>query len=806
MTHTTRSIRKLTLFGVLAAVSMSCHDGTGPKPGGGQPALATHLDSLFALGDTSSLTASGASVDVVWVSRNRSVALVTQTGRVSAIAPGATYVLAMASNGLTDSALVVVQQRVASIAISPGAISRSMLRKQQFLATALDGRGTPVPSIQINWSVGGSGAAIDNTGLATATAVGTSTISATAGSVTGTATLTVTPLPSIHFTRDTFDLGVGQYADGNAVRVVADSIGSDESFRPTLSIDNTAIANVSGGVVVPEYPGIDYAQALQLTGLATGVAHLTVSALPYSQGTSVIRVSTPRLVLTGRSTMSPNAGFDYLGYVAVAADSLGNKHNMLQPLAIRLRTTAPGVLAPADTIISMPATPAYAGLPLRRGTPGQSWVIVSAPGYQPDSLLVSVTGAKVRFTDYNFVDLNESAVGAGEVHNDNLLLYVGTGIPTDLTVTFTQRHPDVLRFPASMLLSAYDRFGYVAPRPTGLKPGTDTIVATAPGYLPDTLILDVTTGTYLISNVPAELTIGNPFAISGYVADSLGTIHVPASSQAKVLVSSSNPAVLRPASDTMTIGDGTGGSGFFQINVVGTGTATLTLRDPLGLMAPKTSVPITIPPAKLVLTTYMPTNGTPATQSLGMHQGVAASVRLSTGGYVLPDGVQLRSSDPTIAQPSVTSVMPFGTTNQFAIVGGDRDGSAWIVASAPGIGSDSLPVDVGKPTVVVITQMSGTVGQANGGLVLELRDQAGQPRATNEDVTFRIVSSNSDVAIADALTVTVRKGRFQSDLSTVRFVGAGTAVLRAIDDRTAPFAYETGASDLIVVSAPPSSP
>jgi hypothetical protein len=68
------------------------------------------------------------------------------------------------------------------------------------------------------------------------------------------------------------------------------------------------------------------------------------------------------------------------------------------------------------------------------------------------------------------------------------------------------------------------------------------------------------------------------------------------------------------------------------------------------------------------------------------------------------------------------------------------------------------------------------------------------------------VSSNSDVAIADALTVTVRKGRFQSDLSTVRFVGAGTAVLRAIDDRTAPFAYETGASDLIVVSAPPSSP
>ena len=46
------------------------------------------------------------------------------------------------------------------------------------------------------------------------------------------------------------------------------------------------------------------------------------------------------------------------------------------------------------------------------------------------------------------------------------------------------------------------------------------------------------------------------------------------------------------------------------------------------------------------------------------------------------------------------------------------------------------------------------------------------------------------------MTVTVRKGHYQSNLSTVRYVGAGSAVLQAIDDRTASFAYETGATDV----------
>ena len=106
----------------------------------------------------------------------------------------------------------------------------------------------------------------------------------------------------------------------------------------------------------------------------------------------------------------------------------------------------------------------------------------------------------------------------------------------------------------------------------------------------------------------------------------------------------------------------------------------------------------------------------------------------------------------------------------------------------------------------MITQTSGTVGLGTGDMRLELRDQAGQPRATNEDITFRIVSSSSGVVTADSMTVTVRKGHYQSNLSTVRYVGPGSAVLQAIDDRTASFAYETGASDLITVSSPPSSP
>jgi hypothetical protein len=70
-------------------------------------------------------------------------------------------------------------------------------------------------------------------------------------------------------------------------------------------------------------------------------------------------------------------------------------------------------------------------------------------------------------------------------------------------------------------------------------------------------------------------------------------------------------------------------------------------------------------------------------------------------------------------------------------------------------------------------------------------------------VTFRIVSSDPHIITADS-TITVTSGQYQSGGATVHFVGPRTAVLRIVDDRNVPYAYEPGATAIIQVSPPPS--
>jgi hypothetical protein len=187
-----------------------------------------------------------------------------------------------------------------------------------------------------------------------------------------------------------------------------------------------------------------------------------------------------------------------------------------------------------------------------------------------------------------------------------------------------------------------------------------------------------------------------------------------------------------------------------------------------------------------------------------MHQLIDAAVQIAPGGSI-PDSIQLRSTDPTVVQPTVSAVPSDPNGTDFLVRGGERAGTAWIVASAPGLISDSLPVYVGRPVVSVLSQPTlGTAGES-GLLSVYVLDQTGMGHPTSETVTFHIVSSNPSVITADS-TITVPSGEYQSGLVTVHFVGPGTAVLRIVDDRNVPYAYEPGATAIIQVSPPPPSP
>ena len=789
---------------VVIMLAASCHDSTGPTGSGAGPLLNRHADTIFALGDTVHLNVDGAAPDLIWQSRDPQVALVSQTGRVSGRSLGDAWVVVFRLGGSADSTRVSVRQRVAMVSVTPVAISRPLRRTQQFQAKGYDARGVEVPNVKVTWSASGNAATIDpSTGIVTANAVGTTTISAQANDVSGTATLTVSPLPSLRFSTDTIDLGVGQTTAGQypAPQVVADSIALDETFTATLSVANPAIASPAATTVpMPQNYSYHTSVPLQIVGLAAGITQLRVSGGNYEDGAAIVRVSTPRLILQGPTAWPANAGATVL-YSVLPADSLGNWHYPQQPLPVRVRATTPGVILPADTTFTIGASQNSWQFAATRGAAsGQTWLVASAPGYRSDSILVRVTGPALRFVRYDYSNIDRVGVGVDQFTDGNNFIYAGCCQPTDLAITITQRHPEVLRIPHSTLVPALDYYARGQFSIAGVSPGTDTVIASAAGFLPDTLIVVVTTATYSLASYRTTGMVGQAFGITAFVSDSLGDVGFPVSTSTSVAVTSSDPAILRPAAETFEIGTSTGGGGV-RIDVVGPGTATLTLRDPLGRYRPLTTSPITVAPTSLVITPGgLPTGS----RSLGMHQLLDATVDIRTGGALL-DSVQLWSSDPTVARPSPSAVALDYRGAAFSIVGGDRAGTAWITASAPGVASDSIQVSVAKPTMSVAGPFGvGVVGRSSlpfGGITLVLVDQNGNARATSETLTFRLESSDPQVLVTDSL-ITVQAGRSSSDVANITFLGVGTAIVRVTDPRPVPYAYDPGASPTIQVVAP----
>ena len=228
--------------------------------GRGTTTVAPHSDSLFFIQEMSQLLAHTSDSSGVftgsyaWISRNPAVASVNQVGFVTARGVGDVFILAIEDDGSRDSAHVVVQQRVASVAVAPGTSARPVARTQLFTATVSDSGGTIVPGQKVVWSSSQGGVAgIDSTGLASAAAVGTDTIRAQVGTVTGLAVLQVSPLSSLHFDPDTLVLGVGQYVTSLQLpvpRLVADSAGLDQVFAAHLTAGDTTIAMPPDSLIV----------------------------------------------------------------------------------------------------------------------------------------------------------------------------------------------------------------------------------------------------------------------------------------------------------------------------------------------------------------------------------------------------------------------------------------------------------------------------------------------------------------------------------------------------------------------------
>jgi uncharacterized protein YjdB len=255
---------------------------------------------------------------VTWSSLDGSIAVVSQTGLVTAVATGAVVIRATVEGKTGDASLTVGVASAASVTVNLAATS--VLPGQTTQATAIprDAAGNVLTGKSVSWStLNPSIATVSIAGVVTSVTAGTATIRATVESQTGEKALTVNaapaapaPVAAVTASLGTYALTVGQTTQATAVTLDAGGVPLTDR-TVTWSSLNPAIATVStSGLVTAVAAGSVAIRATSETKTGDTQA-LTVSAAvappppaPVLPGDAEL----PRVFLSTSVASTPSAG------------------------------------------------------------------------------------------------------------------------------------------------------------------------------------------------------------------------------------------------------------------------------------------------------------------------------------------------------------------------------------------------------------------------------------------------------------------------------------------------------------------
>ena len=234
------------------------------------------------------LDAAGASLSrrIFWSSSDPTVVSVSQSGVVTALAPGQGQV-AVSSGGRSATVPVFVTERaVALVRLSPSTSTIKVGRTTTLAPELRDATGGLLVDRSITWSSASVGiATVSAAGMVTGVAAGTATITATAGGTSGTALVVVEPMPvaTVVVAPATVSLVVGGARTLSAA--MRDSAGVLLTGRAVSWASSApAVANVSSaGAVLAIAPG-----AATITATSEGrsaTSRITVTAVPVASVT-----------------------------------------------------------------------------------------------------------------------------------------------------------------------------------------------------------------------------------------------------------------------------------------------------------------------------------------------------------------------------------------------------------------------------------------------------------------------------------------------------------------------------------------
>ncbi|HWH03322.1 MAG TPA: Ig-like domain-containing protein [Gemmatimonadales bacterium] len=234
---------------------------------------------------------------ITWTTRSPSIATVSGSGTVTAVAVGVDSVLAT-SEGVTGASIItVVNVPVASVVMSLALDTIQQGGTVQLTATPEDASNNPL-NRPVTWSSGNTGVATVNSGgLVTGTGVGSTTITASSGGQSGVMTIVViqVPVASVTVTPPTPSVQIGKTVQLTAT--TRDAKGNTLTGRVVTWGSNSGNATVSG------------------TGLVTGVTAGGATITATSEGkngtaAATVTVAPPVMVriITSPDTATINTG------------------------------------------------------------------------------------------------------------------------------------------------------------------------------------------------------------------------------------------------------------------------------------------------------------------------------------------------------------------------------------------------------------------------------------------------------------------------------------------------------------------
>lgn len=586
--------------------------------------------------------------------------------------------------------------------------------------------------------------------------------------------------PKLSFSAASYRVGLGQRNGSAYVQV-------PNNTTAPLQVTFTSTANGAAGLAdTTTIPAGTYYDYFPFEGLAVGADTVIASAPGHQPDTAIFVVTTPRIAMSGLGTYDNfRPPFNFTVW---STDSVGGNYPRIDTLPLTITSSNTSVATVTPTAFILPGSQSTNTPQITIVGEGTAIITVSAPGHPDDADTLTVRTPKLSFSWSTF------QIGRRQRTADQALyVSVPNNVSDTLPVTITSSNPGIDSIFGSPDIPAgtyYKYFGVA-----GLQLGSNTLIASAPGYLPDTAVIIVNTPRLVVSNISTPLTTTTPPRnISITAVDSVGNSYRPLDTLV-VNVASTDPSVMQTSQATYRILP-TATNVQAQVSFVGPGTAAIVVSDSAGVgYGGDTTNVVTVTGPSLSL--Y---NGTP---KLGMRQhngnsGAYVSVPNNIVGSPLT--VYLTSSDPSVVTVQDSVVIPVGTYYAyFRVTALDAVATVQITATATGYATATMNQQVTAPRFLISASSSMRTTQSPTTITVRAADADGNWHDVTENVVVTLTSSDPSVASIDSTTVTIAANTQVNNQARVRAHSVGTIQLSAIDERTDAWRYGTATTNLAVV-------